>query len=134
MGEKLFVLLFTLDAGEDAEDGGEDGGGEDTRRHGDGGLTALPLGRLGDGICGSLGDGGGGFCGISVGRRFGGGVGLGFGLDFWKLQLSCSYKWDLGNVVQFEGQSAGDIAGEAISAMKEESKMSGVEVSLALFF
>lgn len=63
-----------------------------------------------------------------------GGVGVGFGLDVWKLQLSCRYKWDLGNVVQFEGQSAGDIAGEAISAMKDESKMSGVEVSLALFF
>lgn len=63
-----------------------------------------------------------------------GGVGVGFGLDVWKLQLSCRYKWDLGNIVQFDGQSAGDIAGEAISAMKDESKMSGVEVSLALFF
>ena len=63
-----------------------------------------------------------------------GGIGVGFGLDVWKFQLSCRYKWDLGNIMNFDGKSFGDVAGEALSTMKDESKMSGVELSLAFFF
>ena len=63
-----------------------------------------------------------------------GGIGVGFGLDVWKFQLSCRYKWDLGNIMNFDGKSFGDVAGEALSTMKDESKMSGVELSLTFFF
>ncbi|MBR5249579.1 MAG: PorT family protein [Bacteroidales bacterium] len=63
-----------------------------------------------------------------------GGIGVGFGLDVWKFQLSCRYKWDLGNIMNFDGKSFGDVASEALSTMKDESKMSGVELSLAFFF
>lgn len=63
-----------------------------------------------------------------------GGVGVGFGIDVWKLQLSCRYKWDLGNVLNYEDAGFGDVAGEAIDIMKDKSKMSGVELSLAFFF
>lgn len=67
-------------------------------------------------------------------RDINGGIGVGFGLDVWKFQLSCRYKWDLGNIMNFDGKSFGDVAGEALSTMKDESKMSGVELSLAFFF
>lgn len=63
-----------------------------------------------------------------------GGIGVGLGLDVWKFQLSCRYKWDLGNIMNFDGKSFGDVASEALSTMKDESKMSGVELSLAFFF
>lgn len=62
------------------------------------------------------------------------GIGLGAGIDIWKLQISCRYKWDMGNVVNLENKSAGDIADSVLEKVKDKSKMSGVELSVAFFF
>lgn len=53
------------------------------------------------------------------------GVGLGAGLDVWKLQVSCRYNWDLGKAAQFKMPGLGTFKG---------NKYKNFEVSLAYFF
>lgn len=53
------------------------------------------------------------------------GVGLGAGIDVWKLQLACRYNWDLGKAAEFEMPGLGSFAGK---------KYKNFEVSLAFFF
>ncbi len=53
------------------------------------------------------------------------GIGLGGGLDLWKLQLSCRYNWDLGKAAEFEMPGLGTFKGK---------KYKNFEVSLAYFF
>lgn len=52
------------------------------------------------------------------------GVGLGAGLDIWKLQISGRYNWDLGDVAEFEWDSK----------MFKGGKNRGFELSLAILF
>lgn len=53
------------------------------------------------------------------------GVGLGAGLDLWKLQVSCRYNWDMGKAAEFEMPGLGTFKG---------NKYKNFEVSLAYFF
>lgn len=53
------------------------------------------------------------------------GIGLGAGIDVWKLQLSCRYNWDLNKVSEFKIPGLGDFKGD---------KYKNFEVSLAFFF
>lgn len=53
------------------------------------------------------------------------GIGLGAGLDVWKLQVSCRYNWDLGKAAEFEMPGLGSFKG---------NKYKNFEVSLAYFF
>lgn len=53
------------------------------------------------------------------------GVGLGAGLDVWKLQVSCRYNWDLGKAEKFKMPGLGTFKG---------NKYETFEVSLAYFF
>ncbi len=53
------------------------------------------------------------------------GVGLGAGLDVWKLQVSCRYNWDMGKAEEFEMPGLGNFVGK---------KYKNFEVSLAYLF
>ena len=65
------------------------------------------------------------------------GLGLGVGLEFWKLQLSGKYYWNFGKLYH-EGESSKDVtngvAQTVKSAFKDQKSFSGFTVSLALFF
>lgn len=53
------------------------------------------------------------------------GVGLGAGLDLWKLQVSGRYCWDLGNMADYQWNGVSTLKG---------GKNKGFQLSLALFF
>ncbi len=53
------------------------------------------------------------------------GIGLGAGLDIWKLQASCRYNWDLGKIEEFKMPEIGTFKG---------NKYKTFEVSLAYLF
>lgn len=77
------------------------------------------------------------YIGLSMGRdngtknlqwdinKFRYGIGLGAGIDIWKLQISGKYNWDLGKVADFEWQGAKTFKG---------GKNQGFELSLAFLF
>lgn len=58
-------------------------------------------------------------------NRFEYGVGLGAGMDIWKLQLTGRYCWDLGKVMDFEWDGTKTLKG---------GKNKGFELSLAFIF
>lgn len=77
------------------------------------------------------------YIGLSLGRdngtknlqwdinKFRYGIGLGAGIDIWKLQISGKYNWDLGKVTDFEWQGVKTFKG---------GKNQGFELSLAFLF
>lgn len=58
-------------------------------------------------------------------NKFRYGIGLGAGIDIWKLQVSGRYSWDLGKVADFKWQGTKTFKGD---------KNKGFELSLALLF
>lgn len=58
-------------------------------------------------------------------NKFRYGIGLGAGIDIWKLQVSGRYCWDLGQVADFKWQGTKTFKGD---------KNKGFELSLALLF
>lgn len=58
-------------------------------------------------------------------NKFRYGIGVGAGLDIWKLQISGKYNWDLGKVADFKWQGIDTFKG---------GKSKGFELSLALLF
>lgn len=58
-------------------------------------------------------------------NKFRYGIGLGAGIDIWKLQVSGRYCWDLGKVADFEWQGVKTFEG---------GKNKGFELSLAILF
>ena len=58
-------------------------------------------------------------------ERFNYGIGVGAGLDIWRLQVSGRYNWDLGNVADFKWEGIGTLKG---------GKSKGFQLSVALFF
>lgn len=65
-------------------------------------------------------------------NRFSYGVGLGGGIEVWKLQVSARYNWSMGPVVK------GDVIDTALEVLKSEdlkkANFSGVTLSVALLF
>ena len=53
------------------------------------------------------------------------GIGLGAGLDVWKLQVSGRYCWDLGNMADYQWNGVSTLTG---------GKNKGFQLSLAMFF
>ena len=53
------------------------------------------------------------------------GIGLGAGLDVWKLQVSGRYTWDLGNMADYQWNGISTLTG---------GKNKGFQLSLAMFF
>ena len=58
-------------------------------------------------------------------ENFNYGIGLGAGLDLWKLQISGRYCWDLGNMADYQWNGASSLTG---------GKNKGFQLSLAMFF
>ena len=59
------------------------------------------------------------------------GIGAGIGLDVWKLQVSARYNWSLGKLYT---QQETSILGQIMGKEKGDAKLSGFELSLAIFF
>jgi hypothetical protein len=59
------------------------------------------------------------------------GVGAGIGVDVWKLQVSARYNWSLGKLYTDQETS---IVGQIMGKEKGDAKLSGFELSLAIFF
>ena len=73
----------------------------------------------------------------NLGKLFGSmnyGVGLGGGIDIWKIQASVKYNWALGKLVDAANMTASDLVVKEIVEEIKGSKLSGLEVSVALFF
>lgn len=63
------------------------------------------------------------------------GVGLGAGIEFWRVQLSARYFWNFGQLTAGDAGNLGDkLAEHAIEAISDGKSFSGFNVSLALFF
>jgi hypothetical protein len=62
------------------------------------------------------------------------GVGLGAGVDIWKLQASVKYNWALGKLVDAADLGAGEVVVKEILDEIKGAKLAGLEVSVALFF
>lgn len=64
------------------------------------------------------------------------GLGLGAGLEVWKLQLVCRYNWNFGNLFDAEGNHAGvgDFINNAKDSVTSGKNFGGVTLSLALLF
>ena len=53
------------------------------------------------------------------------GIGVGAGIDIWRLQISGRYNWDLGKVADYKWEGVDTFKG---------GKSKGFQLSLALFF
>ena len=68
-------------------------------------------------------------------RRFEYGLGLGFGVDFWRMQLSGRYFWNFGSLSADGGTVDSEYIGNTVkSAFKDKRNFNGMSVSLAYFF
>ena len=64
------------------------------------------------------------------------GLGLGAGLEVWKLQLVCRYKWNFGELFRADGTAAdfNEMVGIAKDSVKNGNNFGGVTLSLAFLF
>ena len=67
-------------------------------------------------------------------NRFEYGLGVGAGVEFWRLQLAIKYFWNFGELTGEAKDLAGTISGAAYDAISDGKSFSGINVSLALFF
>ena len=72
----------------------------------------------------------------SAQKRLEYGLGIGAGLEFWKIQVSARYFWNFGSL--YNGDSSFDnsnmVANVVKTAFKENKNFSGVTASVVLFF
>lgn len=67
-------------------------------------------------------------------NRFEYGLGVGAGIEVWRLQLSAKYFWNFGQIAG-DGEKLSDkIIGEGYKAISDGKSFSGINVSLAIFF
>lgn len=65
--------------------------------------------------------------------RFAYGFGIGGGIEFWRLQLSARYYWNLGSLYSDTGE-LNDVTGTVSSAFRDGRSFDGFTVSAAVFF
>lgn len=61
------------------------------------------------------------------------GLGLGAGVEVWKLQLSVRYFWNFGSLYEDSGKIT-DVAQTVKGAFKDQKNFNGITASLAFFF
>ena len=61
------------------------------------------------------------------------GLGLGAGMEVWKLQLSVRYFWNFGSLYEDSGK-LNDVAQTVKGAFKDQKNFNGITASLAFFF
>ena len=61
------------------------------------------------------------------------GLGLGAGVEVWKLQLSVRYFWNFGSLYEDSGK-LNDVAQTVKGAFKDQKNFNGITASLAFFF
>lgn len=64
------------------------------------------------------------------------GLGLGGGLEIWKVQVVCRYNWNFGQLFDTSGKAAGvgDFLGNAKESVLNDKNFGGVTLSVALLF
>ena len=64
------------------------------------------------------------------------GLGLGGGLEIWKIQVVCRYNWNFGQLFDASGNAAGadDFLGNAKESIIDGKNFGGVTLSVALLF
>ena len=64
------------------------------------------------------------------------GLGLGGGLEIWKVQVVCRYNWNFGHLFDVSGNAAGaaDFIGNAKESVFNNKNFGGVTLSVALLF
>ena len=64
------------------------------------------------------------------------GLGLGGGLEIWKLQVVCRYNWNFGQLFDTSGKAAGvgEFLGNAKESVLNDKNFGGVTLSVALLF
>lgn len=63
------------------------------------------------------------------------GLGLGAGIDIWRIQVSARYFWNFGSLCNDEGKVSTDtITNTVTNAFKDGKNFNGITVSAALFF
>lgn len=74
-------------------------------------------------------------------NRFEYGIGVGGGIDFWRLQLQVKYNWNIGSLVRNKdrgGDQAGETSGNMVPSdflgSVREGNFRGLEVSIVFFF
>ena len=71
---------------------------------------------------------------ILVGMEYG--LGLGGGLEIWKVQVVCRYNWNFGQLFDASGTAAdtADFFGNAKESVFDGKNFGGVTLSVALLF
>ncbi len=69
-------------------------------------------------------------------KHFEYGIGIGGGVDVWRLQLQVKYNWNIGGMVRSLEGSSGSITIDSESRLQtiKESNLRGLEVNLVFFF
>lgn len=67
-------------------------------------------------------------------NRFEYGVGLGFGIEIWRIQLLARYNWNLGNLYKATEDAAGANFGQFIQSAYGNRSFGGVTLSAAVLF
>lgn len=67
-------------------------------------------------------------------KSFDYGFGLGLGVDLWKLQVSAKYNWSLGTIVKGSNEPFFGDDWQDVNYDLRSGKLSGFELSVALFF
>ncbi len=69
-------------------------------------------------------------------KRFEYGIGIGGGIDVWRLQLQVKYNWNIGGMVKSKEGTSGSITIDTESRLNsiKESNLRGLEVNLVFFF
>ena len=63
------------------------------------------------------------------------GLGLGGGVEFWKMQVSARYFWNFGSLCADDGLVSTDAIAETVtSAFKDKRNFNGISVTAVLFF
>lgn len=67
-------------------------------------------------------------------NRFEYGVGIGGGVDFWRMQLSVRYNWNFGKLTNISTEGITDSVTEQLIKTVNKGNFRGLEVSIAFFF
>ena len=67
-------------------------------------------------------------------NRFEYGVGLGFGIEVWRIQLLARYNWNLGSLYNAKNDATGSNFGQFVKSAYEKRSFGGITLTAAVLF
>ena len=67
-------------------------------------------------------------------NRFEYGVGLGFGIEVWRIQVLARYNWNLGNLYNAKEATSGSNFGQFVKSAYENRSFGGITLTAAILF